>query len=75
MMIGSFKNDRENYRRKCLRTQEKETQVKFNPFEQLGPARLKIPLYYVMNLPSHEYRDFTLILIEVSIFLKLEMNK
>ena len=31
MMIGSSKNDRENYPRKCFRTQEKETQVKFNP--------------------------------------------
>ena len=31
MMIGSSKNDRENYPRKCFRTQEKEAQVKFNP--------------------------------------------
>ena len=30
-MIGSSKNDRENYPRKCFRTQEKETRVKINP--------------------------------------------
>ena len=30
-MIGSSKNSTENYPRKCFRTQEKETQVKFNP--------------------------------------------
>ena len=40
-MIGSSKNNRENYPRKCFWTQEKETMVKFNPglaFEQLGPG-------------------------------------
>ena len=31
LMIGSSKNNRENYPRKCFWTQEKETQVKFNP--------------------------------------------
>ena len=30
-MIGSSKNNRENYPRKCFLTQEKEKQVKFNP--------------------------------------------
>ena len=30
-MIGSSKNNRENYPRKCFRTQEQETRVKFNP--------------------------------------------
>ena len=30
-MIGSSKNNRENYPRKCFSTQEKETMVKFNP--------------------------------------------
>ena len=30
LMIGSFKNNRDNYPRKCLWTQEKETRVKFN---------------------------------------------
>ena len=30
-MIGSSKNKRENYPRKCFWTQEKETRVKFNP--------------------------------------------
>ena len=30
-MIGSSKNNRENYLRKCFWTQEKETLVKFNP--------------------------------------------
>ena len=30
-MIGSSKNSRENYPRKCFWTQEKETRVKFNP--------------------------------------------
>ena len=30
-MIGSSKNSTENYPRKCFWTQEKETQVKFNP--------------------------------------------
>ena len=30
MMIGSSKNNRENYPRKCFRTQEKENRVKFN---------------------------------------------
>ena len=30
-MIGSSKNNRENYPRQCFWTQEKETQVKFNP--------------------------------------------
>ena len=29
-MIGSSKNNRENYPRKCFLTQEKETGVKFN---------------------------------------------
>ena len=29
-MIGSSKNNRENYQRKCFRRLEKETQVKFN---------------------------------------------
>ena len=29
-MIGSSKNKSENYPRKCFRTQEKETRVKFN---------------------------------------------
>ena len=31
LMIGSFKNNRENNPRKCFWTQEKETRVKFNP--------------------------------------------
>ena len=31
VMIGSSKNNRENYPRKCFQTQEKETRVKFNP--------------------------------------------
>ena len=31
LMIGSFKNSTENYPRKCFWTQEKKTQVKFNP--------------------------------------------
>ena len=30
-MIGSSKNNRENYPRKCFKTQEQETRVKFNP--------------------------------------------
>ena len=30
-MIGSSKNKRENYPRKCFWTEEKETRVKFNP--------------------------------------------
>ena len=30
-MIGSSKNNRQNYPRKCFWTQEKETRVKFNP--------------------------------------------
>ena len=30
-MIGSSKNNREHYPRKCFRTPEKETRVKFNP--------------------------------------------
>ena len=30
-MIGSFKNSRENYPRKCSWTQEKQTRLKFNP--------------------------------------------
>ena len=30
-MIGSSKNNRENYRRKFFWTREKETRVKFNP--------------------------------------------
>jgi len=29
-MIGSFKNNRENYPRKCFLKQEKEIRVKFN---------------------------------------------
>ena len=31
LMIGSSKINKENYPRKCFWTQEKETQVKFNP--------------------------------------------
>ena len=31
LMIGSSKNNRENYPRKCFWTQEKEIWVKFNP--------------------------------------------
>ena len=31
LMIGSSKNNRENYPRKYFRTQEQETWVKFNP--------------------------------------------
>ena len=31
LMIGSSKNKRENYPRKCFWTEEKETRVKFNP--------------------------------------------
>ena len=31
LMIGSSKNNRENYPRKCFWTPEKETRVKFNP--------------------------------------------
>ena len=31
LMIGSPKNNREYYPRKCFWTQEKETRVKFNP--------------------------------------------
>ena len=30
-MIGSFKNNRENYPRKCFWTQERKTWVKFKP--------------------------------------------
>ena len=37
-MIGSSKNNRENYPRKCFWTQERETRVKrYSAFEQLGP--------------------------------------
>ena len=32
MIIGSSKNNRENYPRKCFSTQEKETRFKFNPW-------------------------------------------
>ena len=31
LLIGSSKNSKENYPRKCFWTQEKETRVKFNP--------------------------------------------
>ena len=31
LMIGSSKNNRENYPRKCFWVPEKETRVKFNP--------------------------------------------
>ena len=31
LMVGSSKNNGENYPRKCFWTQEKETRVKFNP--------------------------------------------
>ena len=31
LIIGSLKNNRENYLRKCFWKQEKETRVKFNP--------------------------------------------
>ena len=31
LIIGRFKNNRENYLRKCFWKQEKETRVKFNP--------------------------------------------
>ena len=38
-MTGSSKNNRENYPRKCFRTQEKETRVRRqSAFEQLGPG-------------------------------------
>ena len=37
LMIGSSKNNRENYLRKRFQTQEKETRVKFNP--GLNPNR------------------------------------
>ena len=48
-MIASYKNNRENYPRKCLWTQAKETLVKFNPglstiksaIEQLGPGHYR----------------------------------
>ena len=46
-MIGSSKNNRENYPKKCFLAKERGTRVKFNPglstnrplaaFEQLGP--------------------------------------
>ena len=42
LMIGSSKNNRGNYQRKCFWAQEKETRVKFNrgwsAFEQLDPV-------------------------------------
>ena len=31
LMIGNYKNNRENYLRKCFWTQEQEIRVKFNP--------------------------------------------
>ena len=31
LIIGSFKNNGENYARKCFGKQEKETRVKFSP--------------------------------------------
>ena len=37
-MIGSSKNSTEKYPRKCFWTQEKETQVKFNPGLSVNPA-------------------------------------
>ena len=48
-MIGSSKNNRENYLRKCSRTQEKENRVKFkqgiaqinNAYEPEGTIRVK----------------------------------
>ena len=36
MTIGSSKNNRENYPRKCFRIQEKETHVKFSPSWRLS---------------------------------------
>ena len=62
LMIGSSKNSTENYPRKCFWTQEKETQVKFNPglsasaFEQLGPGgsrHEKVFTNHYMNFESH----------------------
>ena len=50
LMIGSSKNNRENYPRKCFRTQEKENRVKSNSglsargitaYERGGDARRK----------------------------------
>ena len=45
MMIGSSKNNGENYPRKCFRTQEKEKRVKrsggVSAYERGGDARRK----------------------------------
>ena len=46
-MIGSSKNNRENYPRKCFWKQEKETRFKFNPGLSAnrpspGPAQIRI---------------------------------
>ena len=49
-MIGSSKNNRENFPRKCFRTQEQETRVKRLPaFEQLGPGLSSMVVFSLRN--------------------------
>ena len=54
LMIGSFKNNRENYPRKCLWTQEKETRVNFNTELSANRPSNNWALTYIQRLkPSH----------------------
>ena len=50
-MIGSSKNNGENYARKCFWTQEKETRVKCeSAFEQLAPEQANNRIYLPSSL-------------------------
>ena len=59
LMIGSSKNNRENYPRKCFLTQEKETRVKFNP--GLSANREKISSYMAMPVIVNSLSNINLV--------------
>ena len=54
-MIGSSKNNRENYPRKCFRTQEKETWIKFNSGLSTNRPSNNWALNFTMWLPKFSW--------------------
>ena len=76
LMIGSSKNNRENYPRKCFWTQEKETRVKFKPglraidFRPTGHWRLGLRSLLVARNVSATEGETLLEVTAYAIFIK-----
>ena len=74
LMIGSSKNNRQNYARKCFWTQEKETRVKFNPgLSANRPSNNSVldckvvgPRFHSLDWTNREIRVLTVFVLQIA---------